>query len=195
MPEDFGSKPGTSEYWPHAPLHRMSGSGVYFVTAGTFGKKHYFASASRLGVLCRGLISVCRDSNWQLETWAVFSNHYHFVAQAPPDSSQSLSGMLRHLHSRTAMWINPLGSSPGRQVWSNFWETQLTFQKSYLARLRYVHENPVKHGLVLDARKHPYCSATWLETAATTAQVRTLESFATDKLNVLDDFDVSTDWA
>jgi putative transposase len=28
-----------------------------------------------------------------------------------------------------------------------FWDTHLTFEKSWLARLHYVHHNPVHHGL------------------------------------------------
>jgi len=30
----------------------------------------------------------------------------------------------------------------------NFWDTRLTFEKSWLARLKYVHHNPLYHGLV-----------------------------------------------
>ena len=35
--------------------------------------------------------------------------------------------------------------------------------KSYLARLNYVHQNPVKHGLVRVANQYRWCSAAWLE--------------------------------
>src|SRR6185295_13265442 len=41
-----------------------------------------------------------------------------------------------------------IDNATGRQVWYNFWDTKLTFENSYLARLNYVHQNPVKHGLV-----------------------------------------------
>ena len=55
--------------------------------------------------------------------------------------------MLGVLHTRTASWVNRLDKTSSRKVWHNFWETKLTYQKSYLARLNYVHQNPVKHGL------------------------------------------------
>ena len=105
----------------------------------------------RLQVLHRGLLTVTRDYEWQLEAWAVFSNHYHFVAHSPEheNSAESLSAMLGLLHEKTAKWINRLDDCRGRQVWHNFWETKLTYQKSYLARLNYVHQNPVKHRLVV----------------------------------------------
>jgi putative transposase len=182
------------DYWPHAPLHKLTESGVYFVTAATHGRKHHFSGAVRLGVLCRGLLTVCRDASWRLEAWAIFSNHYHFVAQAPPSGAESLRDIIRRLHARTANWVNQVDQSEGRQVWHNFWETQLTFEKSYLARLQYVHENPVKHGLVADARQYPHCSARWLEEVATPAQVRTVRSFRTNTVQVYDDYQTSPDW-
>ena len=65
----------------------------------------------------------------------------------------------------------------------------MTFEKSYLARLNYVHQNPVKHGLVPVATQYRWCSASWFERTAAPAQVRTVYRFKTDKVRVLDDFD------
>jgi putative transposase len=79
-------------------------------------------------------------------------------------------------------------------VWHNFRETLLTYQKSYLARLNYVHHNAVKHGLVRVANQYPCCSAAWFERTATPAQVRTIYRFKTDRLQVFDDYDVAADW-
>jgi hypothetical protein len=56
--------------------------------------------------------------------------------------------MLGVLHTRAGGWINRLDNTPNRKVWHNFWDTKLTYEKSYLARLNYVHQNPVRHGLV-----------------------------------------------
>ena len=130
--------------WPHAPKHQLSENGAYFVTASTYLKAHHFRTPQRLEVLQRGLLTVTRDFSWDLEAWAVFSNHYHFVAHSQSDlkNAGSLSQMLGVLHTRTAAWINRLDKTPGRRVWHNFWDTKLTYQKSYLARLNYVHQKP-----------------------------------------------------
>ena len=48
-------------------------------------------------------------------------------------------------------------------IWHNFWDTELTYEKSYLARLNYVHQNAVKHGLVARACQYRWCSAAWFE--------------------------------
>ncbi len=176
--------------WPHAPPHFTGHKGIYFVTAGTYQKAHHFQGKARMDVLERGLLNVCRDNKWTLQAWAVFPNHYHFVAASPEDeeSAISLSPMLAWLHGQTAKWVNRLDESPGRKVWHNFRETLLTFEKSWLARLHYVHANAVHHGLVASPTAYPWCSAAWFENTASQAFVKTVYGVKTDRVRVDDDF-------
>ena len=102
--------------------------------------------------------------------------------------------MLSELHTETAKWINRLDATPGRKVWHNFRETKLTYQKSYLARLNYTHQNAVKHRLVLVASQYPWCSAAWFEQTASTAMVKSIYRFNTDRLDVADEFDPAPEW-
>ena len=182
--------------WPHAPTHQLSARGTYFVTASTYQKGHHFRGTKRLRVLHRGLLTVAEKYCWQLEAWAVFSNHYHFIAHSPAnaDDASNLSDMLSLLHVKTAEWVNKLDAAPGRQVWFNFRETRLTHQRSYLARLNYVHQNAVKHGLVPVACQYPWCSAAWFERTASAAMVTSIYRFKTDRITVADEFEVSADW-
>jgi putative transposase len=179
--------------WPHAPTHRLGSIGAYFVTTRTYQKQHHFRGRDRLAVLHRGLLTVARDHGWQVEAWAVFSNHYHFVAHSPDseDTAESLRSMLSLLHEKTAKWINKLDCTPERKVWHNYRETKLTYEKSYFARLAYTHRNAVKHGLVLVANQYPWCSAAWFEQNATTSRVETLYRFGDARIRVEDDFEVA----
>jgi putative transposase len=95
--------------------------------------------------------------------------------------------MLKHLHSNTARDLNRIDDSAGRQVWYNFWDTKLTFVRSYLARLSYVHQNPLRHGLVKVGNQYSWCSAARFERTASPAAVKTIHSFKTDKLKIDDD--------
>jgi putative transposase len=182
--------------WPHAPTHRLSEHGTYCVTSSTYDKQHHFRGADRLRVLHRGLLTVMGQFGWKLEAWAVFSNHFHFIAHSPfgePDAS-NLSAMLHMLHVKTAGWINKLDNMPGRKVWHNFWDTRLTHQRSYLARLNYVHQNAVKHRLVPTASQYPWCSARWFERTSSPAMVNSIYRFKTDRISVNDEFEPSPDW-
>ena len=182
--------------WPHAPVHRLGAAGTYFVTAGTYRKVHHFRGAERVTVLHRGLLALAQEFGWQFEAWAVFSNHYHFVAHSPPndETAGSLRTMLTKLHVVTAKWVNKRDNALGRHVWHNYRDTRLTYEKSYLARLNYVHHNAVKHRLVPVASQYPWCSAAWFERTATLAQVKTIYGMKTDSVNVFDDYQVSPEW-
>jgi putative transposase len=173
--------------WPHAPVHRLSQHGIYFVTAGTLHKGHLFDTPAKRDLLERMLLSLAKARGWQLEAWAVLSNHYHFVARGQPDCTP-MSEFLRELHSRSAIDLNRRVGISGRTVWHNFRDTRLTYQYSYLTRLNYVHQNAVRHGLVRVANQYPWCSAAWFERVASAAQVKTIYNFKIDQVKVDDDF-------
>ena len=65
---------------------------------------------------------------------------------------------------------------------------------TYVARLNYVHQNPVKHGLVPVANQYPWCSARWFERMASAAQVRSIYRFKVDQVKVLDEFAPEASW-
>src|SRR5262249_44486815 len=148
--------------WPHAPLHRLSERGAFIVTASTLHKDHFFRGEEKRTLLEDKLLRLARQFEVVLEAWAVFSNHYHFVAYTN-GTPNNLANLITRLHYESAEELNRLDGSPGRQVWFNYWDTHLTFEKSYLARLSYVHQNAVKHRLVQNASEYRWCSAAWLE--------------------------------
>jgi len=177
----------TPKDWPHAPIHRLTDNAVYFVTASTLHKRHHFNTPEKRDLLERMLLTRARRDGWQLEAWAVFQNHYHIVARGHPDS-KNLGTFLHDLHGASSRELNTLDGMTGRQVWFNFWDTRLTLQHSYLARLNYVHQNAVKHKLVAVANQYPWCSAAWFERTASPAQARMIYGFKTDRVQVEDDY-------
>src|ERR1700686_11234 len=173
--------------WPHAPAHHTQQAGAYMVTSGTYQKALLFSSPESLTLLSNSLFDLAEAYTLQLQAWAVFANHYHLIAECP--NPQNLKKFIRNLHSSTAIAINHRDSAPGRKVWHQYWESHLTFQRSYFARLSYVHQNPVRHRLARTPSSYPWCSATWFEKKATPAFFKTIMSFPTDKLEIPDNFD------
>jgi REP-associated tyrosine transposase len=173
--------------WPHAPIHRLGSDGVYMITGATLHKKLLFSSSDKLTLLENEILTLAQFYSWQLEAWAVFMNHYHLIARGESDAER-LDRYLKHLHCNSARDLNARDHVVGREVWYNYWETRLTYERSYLARLNYVHQNPVKHGLVTVANQYRWCSAAWFERIASAAAVKTIYSFKTDKLKIHDDY-------
>ena len=175
--------------WPHSPVHRLTEAGAYMVTCGTYLKRHHFSGTKSLRLLCDTLQMLAAKYRWNLQAWAVFSNHYHFIGLSPPNA-ETLRPLINELHSTTSRGINEGDAALDRRVWFQYWETRLSYQKSYFARLSYVHRNAVHHNLVSEPSLYPWCSAGWFQRRASTSFYKTIMRFGIERLRVPDDYDV-----
>jgi putative transposase len=175
------------ESWPHAPPHSFTPHGTYIITAATLHRKPLFDSSAKLTLLRNTTFELAQNYVLILQAWAFFPNHYHLVMSFE-NTARAHRDFVKHLHRELAIRLNRLDLTPGRRVMYEFWDSRLTFEKSWLARLNYVHQNPVRHGLVSVASQYPWCSASWFETNARSGLVKSVYSFKIDRINMPDDF-------
>ncbi len=174
-------------YWPHAPMHSLSEQGIYMVTAGTYNKEVLLNTPEKLTVVRDMLFKYATHFQWRLQAWAIMGNHYHFIAISP-ECADSLKELISRLHEYSAKKLNRIDEAPRRKVWHNYWDSRITHQTSYFARLRYVHQNPVHHGLINNATNYRWCSQAWMEHNSECSFINTLARFKTDRLSVSDEF-------
>jgi putative transposase len=161
--------------WPHAPPHYFTPHGTYFIAAATLHRKQLFDSDAKLDLLRNTTFDLAENYALILQAWAFFPNHYHLVISFE-NTTVAHRDFVRHLHRELAICLNRVDETPGRRVMYEFWDTRLTFEKSWLARLNYVHQNAVKHGLVHVANRYPWCSASWFKSNARSGFVKSVYS-------------------
>lgn len=169
--------------WHHAPAHHFECGNTFFVTGATYRKQPFFEHAR--DSLQERLFALAEQHECSLQSWCLLANHYHLVVRAPGTNVRRL---LSRFHSESAIEMNARDRTPGRRVWFQYWDKTLTFEASWLARLRYANENAVHHGLVRDARNYRWCSASWFERTAPVSFVRTVQRMKIDSLKVYDEF-------
>lgn len=160
--ESASSTCGTKQmniYRPHknTPPHWFVSNAIYMVTGSVLYGKPLLNSTEKLANFCETLFERARILDWTLDAWFVMSTHYHFIARSP-EHALSLKELVQGVHSINAKFVNRLDGTPGRKVWYNYWDSCIQNEASYLARLRYVMMNPVKHGLVQNAEEYPFSS-------------------------------------
>jgi len=171
----------------HTPPHYFVSNAMYMVTGAIVHKQHLLSEDRRKEFFLKTLFEKATLFGWIMEAWAVLQNHYHFIAQAPEDAT-TLAKLLQQVHSITAIQINRWDNTPGRQVWQNYWDTCITYERSYLARMHYVHMNPVKHGLIDNALNYPFCSYKWFIEQGEDGLKKQVFDQPIDKVDVFDDF-------
>lgn len=172
--------------WPHAPTHRFGDASTFFITGGTYLKQHFYSDAAALSELQDLLFANAQKHNCWLQAWSLLSNHYHLVVRA--DEGERVRTMLARFHTTAAIALNHRDGESGRRVWFQYWDKTLTFEGSWLARLRYTHENAVHHRVVRVATAYPWCSASWFERTANRSFVETVRRMKIDRLKVFDPF-------
>lgn len=70
----------------------------------------------------------------------------------------------------------------------NYWDTCLTYKKSYYARIHYVWFNPVKHGYVDKSEKWEFGSYFFRMNEDKGVVKEIIKNYPIDKIKVRDDF-------
>ncbi|HEX6101096.1 MAG TPA: hypothetical protein VF432_32570 [Thermoanaerobaculia bacterium] len=171
--------------WHHAPAHHFAFGNTFFITGATLHKEPFYRAPSALDELSEILSENAEKHHCTLQSWCLLSNHYHLVARGEgPDVRQ----MLTRLHTEAAIARNKRDGVRGRQVWYQYWDKTLTFEGSWLARLRYTNENAVHHGIVGDARQYKWCSAAWFDSTAPVVFARAVRSVKIDSVKIYDEY-------
>jgi putative transposase len=166
--------------FPMRSRYRVSeSSSAHFVTGTTVGWLPIFTMAVRCDILLRAF-QFCRvHKGLKLHAWVILDTHFHAVVAAP-DLARVLADLKRHtarriveqLQTERCDWL--LGQLRYRraahkiesehQVWEEGSHPQVIRSDAMmLQKLEYLHNNPVKRGLVASPEHWRYSSAhEWL---------------------------------
>ncbi|MBI4988538.1 MAG: transposase [Rhodocyclales bacterium] len=140
---------------------RLSEPGrIYLVTAVTRARCPLFSDLPAARALIREL-SAC-DRAGLTRTWAfvVMPDHMHWLVELGTDS---LPSAMRRVKSGSAIRLNRLAGSAGRQVWQRgFHDHALRREEDLRETARYVVSNPVRAGLARSLGEYAHWDAAWL---------------------------------
>ncbi len=129
------------------------------------------------------------NQGWELEDWVILDNHYHIMVNGPGNEI-FLSKFIAEYHKFTALFMKKnyaeLAKLP--KVFNNYWDTCITYERSYFARLNYLYNNPVKHGYVRKAHDYEWGSFFIRYNEDELSIDKLLNQFPCDTVNIEDDF-------
>ena len=134
--------------YAHAPTHLFIPGATYYITGGTLRRKRILGTRLKKTVVVALLHRWCEDIHWSLGPWVVLDNHYHFLARASERTHEDVAELIRKLHQDCSFHINGIDGVHERKVFYNYWDKCISYERSYHARVNYIHHNPVKHGYV-----------------------------------------------
>lgn len=154
----------------------------HFVTSTVVGWVDALSREVYKEIICKSLLFCCDEKGLVLHAWVIMNNHIHLVISAAPGfeignimrdfkkftSKKIIAAIAANPQESRKEWMLNMFGYAGRNNNSNeenqFWQQDyhpiaLDTSEKTLQRLNYLHENPVRAGIVWQAEHYKYSSA------------------------------------
>ena len=139
------------------PVRRISPPGTYFVTFNTWQRRRLFVVELYAKLLLQTIYRYRREGRFQLHEFVVMPEHVHLLFT--PAETVTLEHAVQLIKGG---YSHEFGVQFGKnkEIWQRgFTDHRIRDAGDYEAHREYIHENPVKRGLVLQACEYKYSSA------------------------------------
>jgi putative transposase len=138
-----------------APHRGNTGSGTYFITAGTFQKQQLLQSDRMARLFLEVLLGYRSQEKYLLHEFVLMPDHFHLLITPLLTLERALQLIKGGFSFRAK---RELGFQC--EIWEkSFYDRRVRNWEEYSAFRQYIHRNPVKRGLTSIAEEHLYSSA------------------------------------
>jgi putative transposase len=139
------------------PSRSISPPGTYFVTFSTFQRRRLFVAENYAKLFLKTLYSHNRDGAFLLHAFVVMPEHVHLLIT--PASDKSLERVLQLIKGGYSHEFG-LRFGQKKEVWQRgFTDHRIRDAADFALHRGYIHNNPVKRGLVTEPAEYRFCSA------------------------------------
>ena len=139
------------------PTRIISPPGTYFVTFETWQRTRFFVVESYARLFLKTLYGYKRQGKFQLHAFVLMPEHVHLLLTPASDITieraiQFIKGGYSHAFG--------LEFNQKKEIWQRgFTDHRIRDAEDFERHREYIHQNPVKRGLVEHASGYRYCSA------------------------------------
>jgi putative transposase len=128
------------------PPHIYQDNACYFLTAGIAHRRQLLNTDAKRTVVRDVLKKAIKQYGVKLFAWVILANHYHLLLRT--STVAPIYKFVKRLHGDSAIRVNKLDNTPGRQVWYQYWDRFPRHERDFWSYFNYIHINPIKHGYV-----------------------------------------------
>ncbi|MGM0396751.1 MAG: REP-associated tyrosine transposase [Bacillota bacterium] len=139
---------------PRKP-RRLSNSRIYHVMIRGNEKKDIFFKDKDKNKLIRILKRINSEDGHYLYAYCIMNNHAHFVIK---EGNENISKIMKRINTSYATYYNKKYSRVGHVFQDRFKSEPVEDERYLLEVIRYVHNNPVKAGMVSEPENFPWSS-------------------------------------
>ena len=141
---------------PHSQRKKGETGFYHVVSKGDGGQVIFESDTDRKRYLAL-LEQSLDDHKVKVHAYCLMSNHVHLLVQEEPDAQSGMSGFMKQLNERYAMYYGKVTGRVGHVFKGRFWSEPIDSEEHFLSALRYIHCNPEPAG-ICSAKDYPWSS-------------------------------------
>ena len=131
---------------------RSERTGTFFVTSATFHRRRLFQVPANAELFLETLQQYRREGHYKLHAFVVMPDHIHFLLTPQGVTIERVVGLIKggfshRMGSRFPIWQR------------GFTDHRIRDKNEFVMRRNYIHQNPVRAGIVELCEAYPYSSA------------------------------------
>jgi len=142
-------------------LKRFYGAGcLHFITSSCYRRRPLLYSPTRRDLFLKVLEQTRQNYRFVVAGYAVMPEHFHMLIGEPEKADPSVvMQVLKQNFAKQVLRNNLRKESQERHIWQHrFYDFVTWSEKKRIEKLRYMHNNPVKRGLVSEPEQWPWSS-------------------------------------
>ncbi|MBL7120084.1 MAG: transposase [Dehalococcoidia bacterium] len=129
----------------------------YFITTTTQGRKPVFVKQGNALILWSTINNQRQRDRFYLLGFVIMPDHLHLLII--PRGENKISFIMQEIKKGSARLINKSRKRMGKVWMDEYYDHVVRSKKGLAEKMRYMHHNPVKKGLVENEEEHPFSSA------------------------------------
>lgn len=146
-------------YRQKRPPHIYLDNQIYFITARCNRGIHFLRPDKYKQILVDCIFEQVKKFSYKLYGWVINQNHYYLLIKTKTGSD--LPKFIGAINGKSSKLINDSDDVIGQKIWSNYFDKCIRTEEDFYKHLNYIHQNPIKHGLIPDMQAlacFSYCS-------------------------------------
>jgi len=129
---------------------------AYFITNVTYKRKALFTEEKAINLLLLTIEYLKLSLDYRIFAFCILPEHIHFIIQ--PFGKYSLSYIMQLVKGNFSRRFNKMYDSGGHIWQKRFYDEGIRGEGMLISKIEYIHNNPLKHGIVTDVDKFEYSS-------------------------------------
>ena len=130
---------------------------AYFITTTTQGRESVFASEENALILWNIINNQRERERFYLLGFVIMPDHLHLVII--PKGETKISFIMQEIKKGSSRLINRSKGRRGKLWLDEYYDYVIRNENDLMEKMRYIHYNPIKRGLVDDEEEYPFSSA------------------------------------